>query len=195
MGKIFIIGTNHLSQKIGANISKIFDENKFSVVFREGVHGDLKRAFLQNPLLGSCITPWFAITAKFGKDFSTAEKEANSRNIPIINVDMSLNELIDAWKPLGRWFISPGVFAFASLFLPLGLPIRLMIAAPLAVSSHFGYFVYDTLKIRNAHWVEQIKKQFTKDSEGNALIVCGGMHVSDLAKRLNAADFNTTILS
>ncbi|MCZ7392114.1 MAG: hypothetical protein ABOK23_10730 [Candidatus Methanoperedens sp.] len=92
---LYLYGTVHSSKKSKSDLSNIFNRYKIDAVLSEGVETQYQKMFQKEPFLACPYWVYFNCIKIMGSEFTLAKELANNSEIPIINMDKSLNEIID----------------------------------------------------------------------------------------------------
>ena len=189
MTEIYLIGTNHISNKSKYLIEKTFKQNNFDCIISEGVKGMIytEETLIKEPFLTSAALSYSLFLRRFGKDIVTVEESSERYKIPYYNVDTSFQELITYFHRWYNYLIFFLIFIVILKFIsrtPINRYAIILIAIIFSYLLYFFYFVLRTLNFRNRTLVTKCREIILRSQYKKFLFVCGKFHAKYLLNNL-----------
>lgn len=197
MKSIYYLGTEHGTNKSKSAIAETFVRYKFYAVLVEGVNDNTK-LFEKEPFLVWMFKLWFLYSNKRGSEFALAHKLAKDHNIPVINIDKSLNELIEHFhKPYNNIiFILILIICTFILNIYYVLLAAFIIAFIFVEGIYFGYFLSKIgIQFRDKVFNKKINEIIESSLYERILIICGKEHTNHIKKYFEVIDLTDSFLA
>ncbi|VVB93220.1 Uncharacterised protein [uncultured archaeon] len=184
---LYLVGTFHSSKKSKDVLKNIFTRHIFDAILTEGID-DKSCSFRKEPIIVCIILTWFWFLNRLGSEFTLINTIANRHNIPVINMDKSLNEIIDYFhKPYNNTIYLVFLLLFFKGSQNL---IDLILLFILVIVIYLCYFLLRVQKFRDEFFHEKIKETKNGGLYNNILIICGKDHIEPIKRKFDVIDLN-----
>ncbi|MFZ3384943.1 MAG: hypothetical protein WA144_13555 [Candidatus Methanoperedens sp.] len=178
---LYLLGTFHSGKKSKGALNNIFSQYKFNAILVEGIIDHKTQLFRKEPFLIWMLKLWFWYLNKKGSEFTLTYKLAKNLNIPVINIDKSLNELIELFH---RPYYT--LIFIMYIILMIYTSHNLMTFILYFIMAELIYFLYFTLiigiKLRDEIFIKRISEIIEVGLYDNILVVCGKVHAYSIKK-------------
>ncbi|WAM22423.1 MAG: hypothetical protein OI717_00410 (plasmid) [Candidatus Methanoperedens sp.] len=191
MTKLSLFGTIHSSNESKTKIKKILEQHKFDALLTEGVQTKSSGWYRKEPFLIIPARLYFGWLDNLGSEFTIVDKIAKDNNIDNVNMDKSLDELVNYFhKPYYNVIFLIVIIAMIATSSNLFLIIVSFIVAEIVYSA---IFAYKFINLRDNFFHEKINDVDNSEKYTNVLIICGNEHVKGIMKIFpNVEDLTNT---
>ena len=198
--RISVLGTTHFSRKSRDKVNEMAEKGEFDCFYVEGVKDVYDwNSFKLEPFFFIINFLWFYVLGRFQIDRKNIRDIAKRRGIPIYYIDPDTAEITKRVHKRRNYLFSFALFLtlfvyFLKVYL-YPLPIALILGFLCSAVFFWFYVVIFTSKSRETQWADILTKTASLNKYKSALLVCGGLHVETISKRLKSLGYDVQLLA